>query len=239
MNLVGVLDLMDGVVVRAVGGHRDEYRPVQSRICDSCEPMEVAAAFRREYGIEQLYVADLDAIRGGPVNTSPIVNLAAEGFRITLDAGFRSLADLEPMEELGITTFVAALETLPNVATLGAFIDRLGAERLRFSIDLVAGIPLADPTGWGQAQWDETSPLVLAELAAEEGVEQLIVLDLKAVGTAIGPTTAEICRQIKTRLPKASLWSGGGIRTAADALELRSAGADGVLIASALHDRTL
>ena len=43
-RLIPVLDLMNGKVVRAVGGRRDEYRPVVSTLTPSTEPVEVAMA---------------------------------------------------------------------------------------------------------------------------------------------------------------------------------------------------
>ena len=33
MRIIPVLDLMNGVAVRAVGGRRSEYRPLVSRLC--------------------------------------------------------------------------------------------------------------------------------------------------------------------------------------------------------------
>ena len=64
MRVVAVLDLMGGKVVRGVGGRRSEYRPVVSRLTTSCDPVAVAEAFRQQLGIDELYLADLDAIAG-------------------------------------------------------------------------------------------------------------------------------------------------------------------------------
>jgi hypothetical protein len=44
MRILPVLDLMNGVVVRGVGGRRSEYRPVASRLAVSADPADVAAA---------------------------------------------------------------------------------------------------------------------------------------------------------------------------------------------------
>src|SRR4051794_10759704 len=62
MRVIGVIDVMGGVVVRGVGGRRSEYRPVASSLCASAAPLDVAEAFRRECGIGELYLADLEAI---------------------------------------------------------------------------------------------------------------------------------------------------------------------------------
>ena len=66
MRVVPVLDLKDGIVVRGVGGRRDEYRPIVSRLTSSCQPLDVAEAFRDHFGLSELYLADLDAIAGKP-----------------------------------------------------------------------------------------------------------------------------------------------------------------------------
>jgi phosphoribosylformimino-5-aminoimidazole carboxamide ribotide isomerase len=64
MRVVPVLDLKGGHVVHGVGGRREEYRPVVSRLTDSSAPADVATAFRDRFGLSELYVADLDDIAG-------------------------------------------------------------------------------------------------------------------------------------------------------------------------------
>jgi phosphoribosylformimino-5-aminoimidazole carboxamide ribotide isomerase len=238
-TLIGVLDLMDGHVVRAVGGRRDEYRPVESRLCSSSTPLDVARAFRDAYGIEQLYIADLDAIQRGAVHVKQIASLADDGFRLSIDAGFRSADDLGAVSELGVECFVASVESLSHVDELEWFVRRVGAERLRFSIDLAGGVPLAEPSRWNRTAWTQAAPVELAVEAAATGITQFIVLDLHAVGTGRGPSTAGVCRAITTAVPAASIWTGGGVRAADDVRNLGDAGAEGVLVASALHDEML
>ena len=68
MQLIPVLDLLNGVVVRGVAGRRDEYRPIQSGLTDSVEAREMARAIRGAYGFNAFYVADLDAILRGQPN---------------------------------------------------------------------------------------------------------------------------------------------------------------------------
>ena len=64
MQIVPVLDILGGEVVRAIGGRRSEYRPLVSKQTNSTDPVEVASAFRTRYGFSEIYVADLDAIAG-------------------------------------------------------------------------------------------------------------------------------------------------------------------------------
>lgn len=239
IGLIGVIDVMNGVAVRAVAGRREEYKPVRSRLCDAADPRRIAAAYRERYGIEDLYVADLDGILGAALNTEVIRGLVADGFRVAVDAGLRTGDDAARLIDLGVESVVAGLETTSGPSLLEDLVGGVGRDRLVFSLDLRQGVPLADPATWAEASWDADSPLRIVRRVNQLGIERLIVLDLHAVGTAIGPATTDLCSTIKSELPSVRLWSGGGIRNAADIERLLAAGVDGVLVASALHDETL
>ncbi|MFM8221178.1 MAG: nickel transporter, partial [Planctomycetaceae bacterium] len=47
MQVIPVLDLLGGVVVRGVAGQRDSYRPIVSQLVDGAEPLAVARALSR------------------------------------------------------------------------------------------------------------------------------------------------------------------------------------------------
>src|SRR5258708_15280562 len=86
MRIIPVLDVMNGLAVRAVGGRRSEYRPLVSRLCASAEPLKVAHAFRR-LGHAELYLADLDAIGGGGTGWAVGFVLRARGLTPPLRPG--------------------------------------------------------------------------------------------------------------------------------------------------------
>src|SRR5688572_14665659 len=87
-RLIPVLDVMRGRVVRAVGGRREEYRPVESRLTLSTHPTKVAFELACYTGANELYLADLDALRGGAGLSASVVHLLRH-FHSTvwLDAG--------------------------------------------------------------------------------------------------------------------------------------------------------
>ena len=62
MQIIPVLDLLGGVVVRGLAGQRDSYQPINSQLVNSAEPLAVAQAFQHKLGLQRFYVADLDAI---------------------------------------------------------------------------------------------------------------------------------------------------------------------------------
>src|SRR5262245_59140568 len=64
MKIIPVIDLMDGLVVRARMGRRDLYRPITTPLSPTSEPIDVARGLRSVHPFDTLYVADLDAIQG-------------------------------------------------------------------------------------------------------------------------------------------------------------------------------
>jgi phosphoribosylformimino-5-aminoimidazole carboxamide ribotide isomerase len=266
MRVIPVLDLMNGEVVRGVGGRRDEYRAIRSRLVDSARPLDVARAFRSRFALRQLYIADLDALRGGAPQVEHVAALAGDGFELLVDAGLRDMQLGHALLNAGAARVVAALETSGGPGHLRTAVQELGRERVTFSLDLKAGRLLGDATAWGtdadshqpEAQARDGAdgpslalradvagalhapePLEIALRAVECGVTSLIVLDLAGVGEGQGVPTIPLCRQLRAECGGVEIITGGGVRHAVDLAELAAAGVDGVLVASALHDGAL
>lgn len=231
--VIPVLDLMDGLVVRGVGGERAAYRPIVSRLVDSAAPLDVATAIRNEYGISELYVADLDAIIQDRPQWDVLRDLSGAGFQLLVDAGLRDTNRAEQLLACGVRRVIAALETSPGPEDLRALVETVTDGRVLFSLDLRQGRPLGDEFPWGR------NPLHVAALAYECGIRSMIVLDLAAVGKGTGLLTLDLCRTLKDRFSDLEIITGGGVRSADDLEMLRGADVDGVLVASALHDGQL
>src|SRR5689334_6070000 len=112
MRIVPVLDVMGGLVVRGAGGRREEYRPVVSRLTASCAPLDVARAFREHYGLNELYIADLDAIGRADPDHRLYEALRRDGFALWVDAGVREVARARALTQIGIESVVIGLETV-------------------------------------------------------------------------------------------------------------------------------
>ncbi|MBC7815865.1 MAG: hisA/hisF family protein [Planctomycetaceae bacterium] len=230
MLVIPVLDLLNGVVVRGVGGRRDEYRPVESVLTSSAQPRDVARAFRDRLNLATLYVADLDGILRQRPNEDVYQQLAEDGFEFWIDAGVRSLSDVTRLLNAGAAKVVVGLESVPDARLLSALVAEFGALRIVFSLDLQAGRPML-----GHSDWPDLSPLGIAQNVLSLGLTQLIVLDLASVGEQRGPSTIALCEAIRRIAPQVRLITGGGVRDADDLLPLQAAGIDGVLLATALH----
>lgn len=62
MEVIPVIDLMGGVVVRARLGRRDTYPPIETRLSATSAPIDVVAGVLALHPFGAIYVADLDAI---------------------------------------------------------------------------------------------------------------------------------------------------------------------------------
>jgi phosphoribosylformimino-5-aminoimidazole carboxamide ribotide isomerase len=233
MRILPVLDVMGGVVVRGVGGRRHEYRPIVSRLTPSSAPLDVARAFREHLGLDELYLADLDAIGGARPALALCEALRREGFALWVDAGIRSAAEARAVAEAGLEGLVIGLETVRGPEELARACREFGA-RVVFSLDLKGGRPLGDTSAWGG-----NDPVGIAAQAVGLGVRRLLVLDLACVGEGEGTRTEQLCAALAARHPGVEVAAGGGVRGQADLRRLRSCGVRTALVASALHDGTL
>jgi phosphoribosylformimino-5-aminoimidazole carboxamide ribotide isomerase len=227
MRVIPVIDLKSAAAVHAVRGERERYRPLRSEIVAGSDPVQISRSVREALGLDELYVADLDAIAGGPAHLETIAALAREA-RVMVDAGVTGVAEARRLLELGAARVVIGTETLVQAA-----LQRLRAELadapLVLSVDQRAGRVLSpDP---------ELARLGAAEALARlgsAGVREVIVLDLARVGSGTGPDVA-LLRELAARFPEVELLAGGGVRDVADLCALAEAGAAGALVATALH----
>ena len=87
MKIIPVLDLLNGIAVHAMRGERNKYRPLQSVLNPSPDPLELAKAFD-SLGFDELYAADLDAILKDEEDFSVFTRIASEtNLTLMVDAG--------------------------------------------------------------------------------------------------------------------------------------------------------
>jgi len=223
MKLVPVIDLAGDVVVRAVRGERERYRPIESRLCPGHEPGDIAVALAEHCAADTIYIADLDAIRGGQAQLRALARVAAAvpHCAIWLDAGFKNVeAGLHLCASPGLAgraVPVFGSESLADGGELARLRDR---RDLLLSLDQRGGAPM-DPAGcWLR---DDCWPA------------RLIVMTLDRVGAGAGPDLETLAR-IRERAGARELIGAGGIRSADDLGAAQRAGASAWLVASAIHD---
>ncbi len=234
MQLIPVIDIRNGIAVRAVAGDRGRYRAIESLLTNSAEPTEVLHALKQHFHCAACYVADLDAIERQQLNRCTIAEMVRTGVSLIVDAGAATVDQTEELLQLGVRQVVIASESMRDLSQLGTLVTRLDSASLIFSIDLKHGELLVnDPV------WQGIAPLNLVRFVIERGIHQLIVLDLAAVGTGHGVPTLRLCGDIRCISPDIRIISGGGVDSAECVAKAAQAGLDGLLIASALHDGRL
>lgn len=224
MDIVPVIDVMEGVVVQARGGDRAHYAAIDSPLCRSSVPGTVARILSEYCAAERLYLADLDALRGRPAQVDVVQALLADDPRRTLwvDAGFADAA--------ATARWLQALGPLaPRVRPVFA------SEALR-DRTAVRDCTSAHPAGLlsldrrGDARWDRAG--CWDDPSLWPGC--VIVMTLDRVGTAQGPDL-DTLTALQRRAPTTRFVGAGGLRDEADRARATAAGASAWLVASALH----
>jgi phosphoribosylformimino-5-aminoimidazole carboxamide ribotide isomerase len=224
MQIGPVIDIKGGIVVHARRGQRAEYQPLQSPLVHGCEPVEVGRALCALCRTTTLYVADLDALAGAPVDETTLTALSEEA-EPWVDAGATTPEVVTALRRTGVARNVVGTESL------GA--DPQITSPVVLSIDLRDGKLISrDPLLAGRG------PAAAATLARSLGVREVLVIDLARVGSGSGPPLDAVA-ELNGALPGVAIYAGGGVRGEADLRALESAGAAGALVATALHEGRL
>ena len=223
MQIIPVLDLKDGRVVRGVMGDRAAYRPIETPLSATAEPLDVLSGLMGLYPFEAVYLADLDAIGGGEPDIALYGRLAEAqpDCRFWIDGGLKDRAGMEFLRFSPALRPVAGSETLSDASLL------------------------ADPTfrHEGILSLDFRGDAFVGDLEvlerAENWPERLIVMTLARVGSGLGPDLARLSQIAERAGPERRVYAAGGLRGADDLDALNDLGLAGVLVASALHDGRL
>jgi HisA/HisF family protein len=222
MEIIPVLDLMGGAVVRAHMGQRDQYRPIETPLSRTSAPVDVARGLMGVHPFRTLYVADLDAIGGGSGNDGALGGLrqALPGVTLWVDNGIADAARAEAWLGRDLGCLVVGSETQRDTSLVASLADE---PRAILSLDFrgsdFQGPPelLADPACWPA---------------------RVIVMTLARVGSGAGPDLDRLTA-IRAAAPDRALYAAGGVRNPGDLAALARLGVAGALVATALHDGRL
>ncbi|RZF27830.1 phosphoribosylformimino-5-aminoimidazole carboxamide ribotide isomerase [Paraburkholderia sp. UYCP14C] len=241
MQVIPVLDLLDGQVVRAVRGERSAYRPIQSRLVATSDPLATARALLEASGARTLYIADLGAIlqRGAHASTLAALRVALPGIELWLDAGFADYASMRALFER-IDHAVAQHDHPAAASHLANLVPVFGSETLR---DLHA-LHAAQRAGLAPIlSLDHRAGELLAATALDRSSawwpSRVIAMTLDQVGSYAGPDLATFERLRAQAGAHTTLIGAGGIRNRDDLAAAAATGASAWLVASALHDRQI
>ena len=219
MQVIPVLDLMGGKVVQARMGDRASYRPIESPLSPTSDAVDVVRGLLAVYPFQTLYVADLDAIQRHGDNIPVLQRIRAEypALNMWIDDG---PADFDALD--------AVIRADLGAPVIGSESQRDGAlvARHRDSSRIVLSLDFRGDAFQGPEE-------ILTE--SKLWPRRVIVMTLSRVGSGAGPDLPRLAA-IKTIAGDREIYAAGGVRDLADLSALKTAGAAGALIASALHD---
>ncbi|MCQ0987651.1 HisA/HisF-related TIM barrel protein [Jiella marina] len=219
MQIIPVLDIKGGVVVRGMMGDRANYRPIETPLAASSEPVAVAEGLMALHEFPAIYIADLDGIEAGRPNEVVLDALTARfpNTDFWLDAGLRSKGEAEAMAARRGIVPVVGSESVESVEVVRHLAGRIAyVLSLDFRGDALLGPP------------------ELIE-APEIWPDRVIVMTLQKVGSGQGPDLARLCA-IRQVAGERHVYAAGGVRHGGDLEILAGEGIAGALIATALHD---
>jgi len=230
MRVIPVMDLLNGVVVHAKKGERENYKPVESVLTPSKDPLVIGEAFKKLFGFKEVYAADLDAIQSlwTLTNFSVLEKLSQLGIELMVDCGVASLESAKVILDLGVNKVVIGTETLASIKQYEDIVREIGEEKVVLSLDLKEGRLLGEVS-----KEVEKDPLKLLEKVSKIGAKEIIILELSKVGTG-GGIPEKIVKKVSkaTTLP---IIIGGGVKDIDDIKKAIDLNVEGVLIATALH----
>jgi phosphoribosylformimino-5-aminoimidazole carboxamide ribotide isomerase len=222
MQVIPVIDLLNGEVVHAKKGLRQTYQPMQSPLCSSSDPLSVVAALLVMHPFKQLYIADLNAIQKLPNKTRSNyasiaqISLAYPELELWLDAGFQQSADLLEWQALNVRIILAS----ENFHDMQDYLALSQQHEFILSLDFFSD-------GFH-------GPLALLK-QTEDWPERVIIMSLSDVGANQGFNKSRLVEIIQSN-KDSWLYAAGGVRDEQDLLNLRALGMHGALVASALHN---
>ncbi|MDK2876676.1 MAG: phosphoribosylformimino-5-aminoimidazole carboxamide ribotide isomerase [Archaeoglobaceae archaeon] len=215
MKLVFVMDIMNGLVVLAERGERQNYRPVaeKSLIVKESDPFKVLEFIKPRF----LYVADLDRITGKGENTEILKSISPMVEEMIADCGFRSPEELEQVN------FIPVLGTETFDITRISEIDR----DCYVSFDFRENLFLDASERFGDFR-------NAVDFLNSFSVRGIIVLNIARVGS--GKADFRLLEEFLS-LSEHPVYLGGGVSDLRDLEILKDLGCAGVLLSTAVHKK--
>jgi HisA/HisF family protein len=222
MNIIPVLDLRGGVVVRARMGERHRYQPIMSPLSPTSDPVDVMRGLLTVHAFTTLYLADLDAIEATGDNAPALHRLRAEfpSLALWVDNGIADAAAAKRWLDDDLGHLVVGSESQKDMALVRHMSDH---DRVVLSLDF-------------RGETFQGPPALLDDVTAWP--RRLVVMTLARVGSGAGPDLDRLYA-IRDMAAGRDIYAAGGVRGGADLAALRHVGIAGALVATSLHDGRL
>lgn len=242
LEVIPVIDLLNGEVVHAVAGNRELYQPFTTSRFKFASPRDFAEQLQEEFASAPIYLADLDAIQGLDPQLDLIGEMLASGGEFLIDFGLKNPVELSTIQQrlapMNNWSAILASETVSDVFSFLQQPD-FDPRHFYFSLDIRAGQvlaakPIPDDGGVLESEFaDVHQPLEWIEKLMTLGFRNLIVMDLDAVGTGHRVQLDHV--ENSTASSNVKLYAAGGVQSAEDLTDLKNRGFAGALVATAIH----
>jgi phosphoribosylformimino-5-aminoimidazole carboxamide ribotide isomerase len=197
MEIIPVIDIRQNQVVHAVKGQRQNYRPLQTSLCNGLSPEDIVQAFIDTYPFKTVYIADLDAIQGTSNNEQLIEQLLNKFQSVSfwVDQGIASAIELNIQSR---RQHVIGSETNISQETLGEFVAL--CPDIILSLDFQTNFFVGHQNLLQKVDlWPET----------------IIIMSLSRVGSNNGPDY-KLISDIQKTAGDRKIYAAGGVRHADD-----------------------
>jgi HisA/HisF family protein len=228
-----VIDILNSEVVHAVRGEREKYKPLESVLIKSSDPIEIIKKVNKETSIPEVYIADLDAILRRKPNFSLLTDiLKIPQIKVMIDPGIISIENILEYSNFDLDSLILGLETIQNLKVISDCLEIIGSKKTIVSIDMYK-----ETIQTNVKEIKNQNPINIIKIIEDIGVEIIILLDLYKVGQKLGGISP-FYLEIKN-LFNGQVLAGGGIRDSMDIESYKQRNFSGVLIGTALHDGTI
>ncbi len=232
-KIIPVIDILNSEAVHAIKGEREKYKPLKSVLIKSSDPIKIIKKIKHESSINEVYIADLDAILRLEPNYSLLTKiLKIHEIKVMIDPGIILKKNILEYSNYGLDSLILGLETVKNLEVISKCLKIMGSHKTIVSIDMYKKVIQTNVK-----EIKNQHPIEVIKKIEELGVKKIILLDLYNVGQKIGgipPLYLEIRKQFNGQI-----LVGGGIKDIRDIELYKHHGFSGVLIGTALHDGTI
>ncbi len=222
-EVIPAVDVQDGQVVQLVGGERGTETTYG-------DPVEAATQWV-EAGAETLHLVDLDgAFEGERVNASAIeAIIEAVDVPVQLGGGIRTVEDATALLDSGVDRVILGTAAVENPEIV-AEISETHPDSVLVSLDAKGGEVVV--SGWTEGTG--LDPAEAASRYGDHGAGGILFTNVDVEGQLDGVRTDPV--EELTASVDIPVIASGGVATIADIRALRAAGADAVVVGSALYE---
>lgn len=226
---IPAIDVRDGHVVRLSQGDYARETAYEA------SPLSLAKRYAVA-GAQWLHLVDLDAARLGGYTLQRLVSGVREhtALKIQSGGGVRCESDVESLLALGVSRVVVGTLGVREPMRVCAWLQAYGSEHITLALDTrldETGVWRLPTAGWTEVS--SASMDALLQRYVDAGLQHLLCTDIARDGMLSG-FNLDLYRELSQRWPQLRIQASGGVRSVADVVGAREAGASAAILGRGL-----